>query len=226
MSDRSIVDRKTRDVLAEAIRQFVEGELCPSELEDIAYNYCSSDDNVVNQICMQFMDELDSPRDWPKPVWDEVQRWLLLLDSDRQLEETIETIWTRWQLVATFGVIFIVGFGLLTNFMLAFTWLSLPSGLLSWYITRKRAQKLTPKPYEHVLNPFESFGSMRQTLDEVNDKFGFVKMKQTNTRPQRKGRKLSTLETLIYYALLPTIFLLPFQALPLWQTHRRVVANA
>jgi len=220
------VDRRARDVLAECLRQFLEGELTFDELEYyvLAEDFGSSKDKVVKDAAISIcIDELDDPQGWPKSQWDSVQRWLLLLDSDRQIEDTSEYTWTRWQLVAVFGVAFFVGFALLTTFAFAFTWLSVPSGILSWYITRKKSAKLTPKPYEHVLEPFESFTSMRATLDEVNETFGFVKMKQHKPGPRIRLRQMSTIEKLIYCCLLPTIFLLPFQAFPICQYHRSVV---
>lgn len=220
------VDRQARDVLAESIRQFLEGELSYDELEDfvLGNGHADSVDDVVKDAAMHlFLDELSDPQSWPKSEWDEVQRWLLLLDSDRQIQTTREVIWTRWQLVAVFGVIFFAGFAISTSFMFAFTWLSIPSGVLSWYITRKKSARLTPKPYQHVLKPFESFASMRATLDEVDRKFGFVKMKQQKRGRFRKPRQISAFEMLIYCCLLPTIFLLPFQAFPICEYHQRVL---
>ena len=95
MSEGSIIDREARDVLGECIRQFLEVELELvelefDELEFVARKYASSKDSVVKHfVTALYIEELDVPQSWPKQSWDEVQRWLLLLDSDRQLEDCL-----------------------------------------------------------------------------------------------------------------------------------------
>ena len=224
-----MIDRKARDVLGECTRLWLEGELTVDELAEVALEYEDSKDRAVSQFATLvdysvFENDLLEPETWPKCVWDELQRHLLLLDSDRELQITQNVIWTRWQLVAVAGVLVFAIACWAAGPWWAFTWLSLPSGILSWFITKKKIQKIVLHPWHEVLHPFESFASMRHTLDEVNENFGFVKMKWSGTVKRKFPSSAGTaLQWIIYCCLLPTVFVLPFQALPVFHTKLEVV---
>ena len=228
-----VVDREARDVLAECVRLFLEDQVKAEELYDVVLQYSNSDDNAVTQICFlieegfhEGMDEI--PKNWPKSVWDEIQRYLLLLDSDFQLDESVEYIWTGWQLVAVAGALVFAGVAGLLGFVTALTWCSIPSAALSLYVSKKKTEKLNLSPYLNVLAPFDSFSSMKAALDQVNLKFGFTKMRHPKkNRPLfHLSKPISILGWVMYFVVLPTFVLLPFQALPVQKNIRRIVPAA
>jgi len=225
-----MTDREARDVLAECVRLWLEGEVNLQELCQVSGFYHGSKDSVVagfiEQVELDFLDEvLVHAKDLDKSQWDEVQRYLLLLDSDREFRVTKQIIWTRWQLVAIAGVLAFAAGCLVLGPLAALTWLSVPSGVLSWYITRKKTQKLNLNPWLDVLYPFDSFASLNQTLEEVNEKYGFEKMRWVGQRPQSRRANFTWLELLLFYGLLPTVFFLPFQAMPILYWKQEVVES-
>ena len=122
-----MIDREARDVLAECVRLWLEGEVNLQELCQVSDSYHGSKDSVVagfiEQVELDFLDEvLVHARDLDKPQWDEVQRYLLLLDSDREFRVTKQIVWTRWQLVAIAGVLAFVAGCLVVGPLAALTW--------------------------------------------------------------------------------------------------------
>ena len=224
-----MVDRQARDVLAECIRLFLEGEVDVDELEELAMTYIKSPDLTLSRfaILMNYIEW--EPDDLSKQQWDSIQRYLLLLDSDRQLVQSSKSIWTGWQLIALVGVFAFVLAGLWVGFWWALGWLSLPSGMLSWHISKKKHNLLTPIPWLEILTPFESFSSIKATLDEVNRTQRFVKMRhprRNKKTAKRKIRHLVGTELIIFYLVFPSFFILPFQALPVREVHWKVVPTS
>ena len=225
-----MVDREARDVVAECIRLFLEDEANAEELYEVVTQFSDSPDHAVSQICFLLEDGLEegmgaNPKNWPKSAWDETQRYLLLLDSDFQLDESVEYIWTGWQLVAVAGALAFAGVAIMIGFMMALTWFSIPSAALSLYISKKKQQRLNRSPYLDVLTPFDSFASMKAALDQVNQKFGFVKMRYSKQcrYPTLISKPISIFGWFLFFFFLPTFFLLPFQALPVQKYNLRVV---
>ena len=223
-----MVDRQARDVLAECTRLFLEREVDVDEVEDVAMTYIKSPDLALVSFA-NLMSLIDwEPDDLPKPQWDSIQRYLLLLDSDRHLAKSSKSIWTGWQLIALVGVAFVLA-GLWVGFWWALGWLSLPSGMLSWHISKKRHNLLTPNPWLEILTPFESLSSMKATLDEVNLTQRFVKMRHQSRNKKtanRKSRHMRGTELIIFYLVFPSFFILPFQALPVREVHWKVVPTS
>lgn len=221
------VDRKSRDVLGECIRQYFEGQLKPEEVWEVVSDLPTEDalvKTVMNAIVLDALDEdLVPAEELPKASWDLLQRYLLLLDSNRSVHHTYFRIWTYWQVVAAAGIVVFVTAVFQWGWLNAFTWLSLPSGLGSWYIARKKSVLVPCHPFERALYPFHSFESMRQTLDEVRREFGFEKLRHPAPPKEHEAPRWSgVMGFLFVVCLLPTIFILPFQMLPVFASETRV----
>lgn len=226
-----MIDRNARDAFGECIRMFMEDETDAEELFELSANFLDSSDPVVAELAVTLEMSLDDglfihdAKKWPKEMWDEVQRYLLLLDSDFQFDQTIRYVWTQWQWLAAGGALAFIVFAMATGVLPALMWLSLPSALLSLYIAKKTGEQLGINPYHHVLTPFDSFSSMKAAYEQVQEVRGFKKIKRARL-PQSTdyiSRPLTWLGIFLYLVVLPTILILPFQALPTRQLERRVV---
>ena len=225
------VDRRSRDILAECLRLFLEGKVNREELFWVVCECSTSDDPTLRQLVdPPFIEDVETsvfadPSEMSKRDWDALQRSLLLLDSNRHIEESWEYIWTRWQWLAVFGCFGWLGFSVLFGIWEAFTWLSIPAAALSYWISRQKEKKLRISPYREALNPFESFSSLKATLDEVRCDIGFVKMQCPNAKKPADpfDERYATLTWMVLLVVVPTMILLPFQALPVMQRHQRIV---
>ena len=233
---KSPVDRRQRDILGEAIRQVLEGDLDPTELFEVIVALGSIDDQAVSTVVKIF---LDFDEDYPyvisnKAAWDGVQRYLLILDSDYQISTKTDYLWSHWQIVAAVGFFACVLFGLSAGWAAALLWLSIPSGLLSWKIAC--ARKIAPYPLHDIVEPFDSVGSLFETYRATQAAVGFRKMRLNRPRKQRRiptplekaivARLKSALGwscRAVWLFFAPTVLFLPFQMLPKRHFQQRVV---
>jgi len=169
-----------------------------------------------------------------KAAWDQVQRWLLILDSDYQISTKTDYIWSRWQIVAAVGFFTFFLFGLCVSWTAALIWLSIPGGLLSWSIAR--ARRIAPYPLEKIVSPFDSVGSLFEVGRATQKSVGFCKMRFAGTRKQTRIQtglekaivaKLKSAVVWLWHMLwllfVPTVLFLPFQMLPKRHAQQRVV---
>ena len=233
---KSPVNRRQRDILAEAIREVLEGDFDPGELYKVIDALGTVDDQAVKSVsdmCFDF-DE-----DYPyvmnhKTAWDMVQRWLLILDSDYQISTKTDYLWSRWQIVAASAFLACVLFGLSVGWMAALIWLSIPSGLLSWKIAN--ARRIVPYPLADIVSPFDSVGALFETCRATQTSAGFRKMRFTGTRKQRRVRTqlekaaIARLKSTVIWSwrtvwlvFAPTVLFLPLQMLPQRHVQQRVV---
>ena len=239
---KSPVNRRQRDILGEAIRQVLEEDLHPGELyevieavqgvkavwqpEDLAVR-------KVSEMCFELDEDLPYVMT-NKAAWDQLQRWLLILDSDYQISTKTEYVWSRWQIVAAIGFLTCVLFGLFEGWTAALIWLSIPSGLLSWKISN--ARRIPPYPLEDIVSPFDSVGSLFETCRATQASVGFRKMRFTGKREHKRvpTRLEKAIVARLKSALLwswrtvwlmfaPTVLFLPFQMLPKRHVQQRVV---
>lgn len=230
------VNRRQRDILAEAIRQILEGEVQPEELYDVVSALGDIQDKAVETVSDMLF---DFDEDYPyvmanKSSWDAVQRCLLVLDSDYQISTKTDYIWSRWQIVAAVGFYIFVLFGMSVGWTAALIWLSIPGGLLSWRIAC--ARKIAPYPLEEIVSPFDSVGSLFEAGRATQKSVGFRKMRFTGTRKQTRvqtGLEKAVAARLksavvwsfrtVCWMLVPTVLFLPFQMLPKRHFQQRVV---
>lgn len=230
------VSRRQRDILSEALRQVLEEDFSPAELYQVVDALGVVHDEAVKAVadmCFDF-DEDYLYVMTNKDAWDQVQRWLLILDSDYQVSTKTDYIWSRWQIVASVGFFTFVLFGLFVGWTAALIWLSIPFGLLSWKIAEART--IAPYPLDNIVSPFDSIGSLFETCRATQKSAGFRKMRFTGKRkPARVRTKmekaiLARLKSVFLWGgrtmwllFVPTVLFLPFQMLPKRNVQRRVV---
>jgi len=169
-----------------------------------------------------------------KAAWDQVQRYLLILDSDYQISTKTDYIWSHWQFVAAVGFLAFLLFGLGAGWTAALIWLSVPCGLLSWRIAH--ARRIPGYHLEDIVSPFDSVGSLFETCRATHKSVGFRKMRftgaRTRTRVQTGLEKaiVARLKSAVVWfgrafwlLFVPTVLFLPFQMLPKRHAQQRVV---
>ena len=227
-----MINRESRDVLAECVRLYLVGEVSPEELYDLADRYLTCNDVAIENFAEFLTFDIFeqglgfAPCEFSKSVWDTIQRYLLLLDSDFQIQESSTFIWTRWQLVAVLALLL---FSILTTAIglaAVLIWLSVPFAALSWYISKKKQEKIPDVPYQDILRPFDSFASLNAALQQVEQKFGFEEMRYQSNNITRKSlvRNIVKINGLLSLCFLPSILLLPLQILPIHYVERKVVS--
>ena len=155
-----MVDREAREALAECTRLYLEHEVQADELFDVADMYLHSSDQALKEFAQAMTLDLFEqgdiglcPERMPKPTWDAIQRYLLLLDSDFQIQDSHSYIWTGWQVVALAGVLLFVVAAQLLGVAAALAWLSVPSAALSYWISKKKSEKLPVSPIRNCWSP-------------------------------------------------------------------------
>jgi hypothetical protein len=165
---QQMVDRESRARLVKVIRSYMAEEMTAFQFDDVRTEICSAtSDKTVKNIGKTLWFYYDDCKDHKivasKEVWDLLNRLLLLLESDGELETT--KTWREWhptQCVAALSVFlfviiaFKVGFG---EQLLAY---ALPFGPLSMLIAWHNAQqrRKTTNPIECALTPFPTMGSL------------------------------------------------------------------
>lgn len=232
MESESLIDRQARDVLAECVRLYLEFDVPPEEMYDVANEYSSSSDLAVRDLSRAFVFHIfedgfgcDAVA-LPKATWDAIQRYLLLLDSDFQIEDSYSYIWTYWQVAALAGVLLFFVAAQFLGAAAAFSWLSLPSAALSIWISKKKSEKRPVSPFREQLEPFDSFQSLKSALQQVRQQHGFEKIKFPGKvlKPVWGARRFSIVSHFLFLVMLPTVLFLPFQALPIQHVDRRCIA--
>jgi hypothetical protein len=103
MSERNIVDRAARDLLIAAINRYLDGQTTAFEFDEEIFGIESDDRTVglvIRSLWLLYDDLKDHKVMLTKVRWDYVQRLILILKSDGQIESTTRRHWDFTQLVA------------------------------------------------------------------------------------------------------------------------------
>jgi len=173
-------DRVTRDELAGMLKRYLADEITAFELDkaalDIAFR---TEDRTAGIVAVELSDCCDEFINHKivasKEAWDYLHRLLLLLESDAEIEETRETVWSVRQAIAlclvVFSVSFLVHFGIGYHLLAAVVPLGVVSMLLSYWRYRPVRQRLRKGA---ALMPFSSVGQLLSVRRRVR---GFDKKK-------------------------------------------------
>ncbi|MEM7783727.1 MAG: hypothetical protein AAF623_10270 [Planctomycetota bacterium] len=229
-----IIDRRCRTILAESLRLYLEEQITQKRCLE-AWDYCStSKDRTVREIYNLFFLDFDEwlPSELSKSEWDELQRVLLILDSDRHLVHESVYHWSKHQVTAAAALVFCMCVGMVFGWLNMLIFLGVPAGFISILISR--AKKIQLPPYAGQVYPFGSLSELRATYEEV----GHFKKQRHRRRPDNPRSRMAKLLTwkipssvaeLNYYFFLivvfPTIVLLPFQMFPVHQLRSFVLPD-
>lgn len=162
-----VVDRRARDALAAAIRQFLDSKLSAFAFSDALFALPRSSDEVVRFVMgavWYFYDDChDHMVRLTKQGWHYFQRLLLLLDSERQIEVEKIRHWSWTQLVAL-GSLFALGWCV---WRFGWGWylffISIPCGLISLIISLPGREKRTIAFQSQMRIPLSTFSEIRAT---------------------------------------------------------------
>jgi hypothetical protein len=174
-----VVDRESRDALAEALRSFMDDEAAGfalDEAEDAIWKRTEDETvrSVAEDLELSYGDPLDHWYGVPEGEWKHLNRLLLLLESEGELEighSPREWHWTQLlagMLLAGFGVV-VWQFGGIGFFRCA-AFFGPPSMLLRWLNSRRCQEE--SRIASPALAPFGSFGGLRRIRRSVP---GFVR---------------------------------------------------
>jgi hypothetical protein len=187
-----VVDRKSRDQMARAIRSHMDEEMTAFQFDDALNGLMDrTEDRTVREAGEALWYHYDDCKDHnvvaTKEQWAFFNRILLLLESDAELEiVSSQRQWHPLQAVAAVllmaftGIAFGVGFGAhLFAYALPF---GPPSMLIAWLNTRRRRATCAT---ESVLAPFPSMASLLSVRRQVR---GFVKKRYPSSISNRRTR--------------------------------------
>ncbi|MFO0913257.1 MAG: hypothetical protein U0795_09880 [Pirellulales bacterium] len=181
----------SRAVLARLLRQVLDGRLDGTEFDHELNSHQLGTDPILPIFIDQLLDVcVDSTAlekngrtsiQLNKRDWDYLQRLLLLLEADCQLETHSERYWSSTQLVAAGAII---GLAVVTSIWgwngLAWVWI--PCGLLSmcleWILSRTTRSR---SAYQSIIEPFASIGDLRTAYESTR----FTKQKYRGPTPAR-----------------------------------------
>ncbi len=223
-----IVDRQKRDVLIGAINRYLDGKTTAFEFDDEIFGI-ESDDPAISYIVRQLWYFYDDCKDHTvqlaKEHWDLIQRLVLILRSDAQIEISTRRRWDLAQLLALAALLLFVYAATWFGFGKQLLALAIPFGVVSIAISRWRrmaANRLSQR--ETALTPFSSVSEM---LLLHRDLPTFRKRKYPPEMGPFKIR--SPLEEMAMWLHLYGVWLfasplvLAYQALPTTETEARVL---
>lgn len=186
-----MIDRAARTELAEFIRAYLDERLTAFEFDDAIFDL-ETDDPTVNAVVDKLWYFYDDIKDHKvhatKEVWDEIQRYLLLLESDAELEVKHLRSWTIRQFIAGCAfVIFIVlafqvGWHLTWPLGVLFSVVSIPLFFWSRWAFRKQCpQETVPRTPDAF--PFTSVAQLCRVRRRMP---GFTKKLYPPELAQRK----------------------------------------
>lgn len=156
------IDRQNRDILAESLRQFLNGHdpaaACGPQTLAAAYQ---SLDPVVRYFYWA-LEELDYGERWyihglTKAEWDHHQRLILLLESDAQLLAKRQWRWSWTQLAAGFALVLVsIGLYLSNTWFVAAIVMLLGSAVVFQIADTQERDR-----FDNGLTPFDSFAHLR-----------------------------------------------------------------
>jgi len=223
------VDRRARDKLAALIRRFLNREIGAFDFDKGLFDDLpDSTDTAVEHVRFAAWHHYDDCRDHlvnlSKPEWDYFQRLLLLLESDRVIEETKMRHWSWSQLLA------VAAFGAAAYTTSQRGWgphlwiIAGVLGIVSWIISSSRRNQDTI-PYDPLLVPFDSFADLKaayNTAPTFNKTRCARDLERRSIRSPREEWRIRVLGVPIWLAFSP--FALAIQAFPATETRVRVSA--
>jgi hypothetical protein len=229
---RGMIDRASRDRLADAIEAFLVGEIGSFEFDDriFAIHDTTEDKTVPNVVCLlwhHYDDIKDHPVALSRVEWDYFQRLLLLLRSDASLVTVRLHRWTWRQAIAIVALAgFIVGV-----FLIGLGWqvllLTIPLGALAMLISRARTDEELQSANFLRLVPYSSVSELVSVHRTVP---GFRKRRYPATMESRRIRGPIASRLMMLYACAGWLFASPLivflQALPeVVRTRTKVVPS-
>ena len=221
-----IVDRKSRDALIAAINRYLDGETTAFKFDDEIFRIDSQDPTIshaVSQLWFFYDDCKDHKVQLSKEGWDYIQRLILLLQSDAQIEFSTRRRRDFTQLVALAALILFVYEAYWLGWGRQLLALAIPFGLVSIGISWWRDRK--PKDKNQIaLMPFSSVSELLPVRRSVQN---FRKRKYPlGMKPFKIRSRLADFAILLQSYAVWAMFsplLLIFQALPIKETDTRVV---
>lgn len=165
-----MVDRQARAKTAEAIRAFLTGELTSHQFDDALEAACVANDPLLCQMrdaAWYSYDDIEDHRvALPRERWDQLCRYLLILESEADLQvfERRRWEWGARHAIATVALVVCVAgaFQVGWNWHL-FLWMA-PFGVLSFLLTAWwHSQQPVLTTEESALVPFTSVQDLAQT---------------------------------------------------------------
>jgi len=193
-SDDTMADRHARDRMMKAIRSYMSEEITAFQFDEaLSEATAGTNDRTVQAVGRALWFHYDDCKDHrivaSKEEWDYFNRLLLLLASDGQFE-TVRT-WREWHPLQGVAALLLAGFLLIAvrvgigehlwAYALPF---GPPSMVLAWLNSRRRRK--AAGPFENVLAPFPSLGSLRAARLRVA---GFVRRRYPKAIARRRIRE-------------------------------------
>jgi hypothetical protein len=188
------VDRKNRDRLIDAINGYLAGIITEDEFEDEAFNVemDTRDRTIIHvaEAAQNYMEDLNDPsfEKISKEVWDQFQRFTLILTSDANIKYSYKMRWSHLQSFAACELgLFILSlaiFGLngllIVSYFVLFT--------RSVLIHKKHYNNLPlPIEFEEAITPFSSVSEMAKVYKSTNT---FIKQKRPEKFKSRQSLNL------------------------------------
>jgi hypothetical protein len=224
-----IVDRKNRDALIAAINRYLDGETTAFEFDDEIFGIKSHDRTVglvTRDLWFLYDDCKDHKVQMAKEHWDYVQRLILILRSDGQIESIARRQWDFTQLVALAALLLYIYAATWFGFGRQLLAVAIPFSVVSIAISLWRGWAAAEKlPRSKIaLAPFSSISEMLRLHRSL------PKFRKRRCPPEIKPFKirnpLEEMAMLLHLYgtwLIASPLVLGFQALPTTETDTRVV---
>lgn len=213
-----IVDRASRDALAQLVEQYLDEKISAFQVHEAVERFYSSPDATVRWVAAElwyFYDDcIDHLVVMQKPTWDLMQRFLLVLKSDRVIQTSSERHWSWTQLLALAALVLLglttyqVGWG-------AHLWIvAIPFGLISMGIARLNSRKQCAHAYQEIVYPFESIESLAATYRTTPfRKQRFPRQLEARQIRSRFSEAIVRMNTFLFW-LVASPLMLALQSLP------------
>jgi hypothetical protein len=224
-----IVDRPNRDAVVAAVNRYLNGETTAFQFDEEIFGIESDDpaiSHVVHQLWCFYDDCKDHEAQLSKEAWDYIQRLILLLQSDAQIEVRKRRRWDFTELIALAALILFVYESCWFGFGAQLLAVALPFGIVSiavsWWRARKSAGQMDKSRIG--LTPFSSLSELLPLRRRVQN---FRKRKYPPGMKEFKIRSpLEDFGMILQLYALWAIFspvVLAVQVLPTTETDTRVI---
>lgn len=168
-----MIDRTAREKVIEAIDCFLNDRTDAFEFDEQIWNIESEDGTVayaVQVLWFHYDDCTNHKVVLQKNEWDLIQRLKLLLMSDAEVTESLESRWSWDHALACIGFVSFLTIAFLVGWGWRLLIVAIPFGLMSIGITRYREQNPVEYiPKDLALYPFESLSQIRALRRRVSD---------------------------------------------------------
>jgi hypothetical protein len=231
MNEGKTVDRTARDLLIAAINRYLDGETTAFEFDEEIFAINSRDRTVgivTRNLWYLYDDCKDHKVQMTKEQWDCVQRFILVLKSDGQIESTTRRHWDFTQLVAIAALLLYLYAATWFGFGRQLLGVAIPFSVISIAIYLWRGWTAAEKKPESkiALAPFSSVSEMlrvHRSLPTFRKRRCPAEMKPFKIR----GALSEAAMMLHLYALwlIAAPLVLAVQALPISELDTRVVVE-